>query len=169
MTDNSAALRQGFAKAKGIIKDDLMPRLGSLMSDMVSAMESDMRQLPGMTGNTRTSPAGATYANGVFEELLLIGKTSRTGAPIRVKLRQGGRFPAGMERYDGDIQEHTFTATEETSGNIQQQDNYNFLESRQTGANEFKATIMGGTEYLGHEEVTDNFAKCQMEIDKYFK
>lgn len=146
-----------------------MPRLGSLMSDMVSAMESDMRQLPGMTGNTRTSPAGATYANGVFEEMLLIGKTSSTGAPIRVKLRQGDKFFAGQVRYDGEIQEHTFTAPIETSGNVQQQDNYDFLESQQSGAKEFKATIMGGTEYLGHEEVTDNFAKCQMEIDKYFK
>ncbi len=48
-------------------------------------------------------------------------------------------------------------------------DNYEFLESQQTGSKEFKATIVGGTEYRGHEQVADNFAKCQIEIDKYFK
>lgn len=163
MTDNSAALRQGFAQAKAIITADLMPRLEKLTSDMVSDMVAKMNILPGMTGNTKTSPAGATYANGMFEQLFVDGK------PIRRKLKQGDKFFAGQQRYDGDIQEYTFTAPTETSGNVQQQDNYDFLESQQTGANEFKATIMGGTEYLGHEQVTDNFAKCQMEIDKYFR
>lgn len=72
-------------------------------------------------------------------------------------------------RYDGDIQEADFKVPTPTTNRFQQQDNYDFLESQQSGANEFKATIMGGTEYLGHEQVTDNFAKCQLEIDKYFK
>ncbi|MCM1295397.1 MAG: hypothetical protein NC311_07620 [Muribaculaceae bacterium] len=163
MADNLSALRQGFAKAKAAIKADLMPRLNRLTADMVSDMEQKMRILPGMTGNTRTSPAGATYADGMFDTLYVGGQ------PIQPKLRKGEKFFAGQTRYDGDIQEHTFTAHTDTKGNVVQQDNYDFLESQQNAPNEFKATIVGGTEYLGHEQVTDNFAKCQMEVDKYFK
>ena len=170
MADNSSILRVGTAKAKAFIAADLTGRLGNLTHDMVNDMKSRMdAELPGMTGNVRTSPAGATYANGALHDIVLVGGTDSTRKPLQPKLTKGAKFAAGRQRYDGDTQEYTFTASLSSSGNFQQSENYDFLESQQSGSNEFKATIVGATEYLGDVQVADNFAKCQMEIDKYFK
>ncbi len=163
-TDNSAALKAGMAKAKAAIQADLTGRLSRLMGDMVSDMGKKIRDnAGGMTGNTWTSPAGAVYADGMLTDI-------RLGAePLRGKLKKGDIFPKGSVRFDGTRQKKAFKADIETTGNPSQSDNYEFLESQQTGSKEFKATIVGGTEYRGHEQVADNFAKCQIEIDKYFK
>lgn len=169
MADNSSILRVGAAKAKAFIAADLTGRLNHLTRDMVDDMKVRMEALPGMTGNTKTSPAGAVYSNGVMQDIVLIGGTDSTRKPLQSKLTKGAKFAAGRQRYDGDTQEHTFTAPFDSSGNLQQSDNYDFLESQQSGFNEFKATVVGATEYLGDVQVADNYAKCQMEIDNYFK
>ena len=167
--DNSTALSKGATKARSIIRDDIMGRLNPLMYDMVSDMHSRMRkEVPGMTGNTMTSPAGATYAAGVMDDIVLVGANGTANPPLQGKLKAGAKFTAGRERYDGDIQERTFTATVDTSGNTSQLDNYEFLESQQNGKG-FKMTVIGGTEYLGMMQVADNFTFCQQEADKYFK
>ena len=162
--DNSAALKAGMIKAKSTIRADLSGRLSRLMGDMIKDMENKIRaDVGGMTGNTWTSPAGAIYINGILSDISL-GET-----PLRDKLKKGDRFEKGNLRWDRDDQNKTFKASTQTTGHYQVNDNYEFLESQQSGSNEVKATIVGGTEYEGHEQVADNFAKCQMEIDKYFQ
>lgn len=166
-TDNSAALKAGMTKAKAFITSDLTGRLNRLMGDMVSDMYAKMKEdVPGMTGNTQTSPAGAVYVNGVLESIDL-GDGRKP--PLQGKLRAGQVFSAGRVRYDGDIQKKTFKADVDTTGNMSQSDNYAFLESQQSGTNELKMTVVGGTEYLGQQQVADNYAKCEDEIPKYFK
>lgn len=162
--DNSAVLKAGMAKAKSAIRADLSGRLSRLMGDMVSDLNNKIREKTGgMTGNTWTSPAGAVYTDGQLSDIQLGSE------PLQVKLRKGEVFSAGRERYDGSEQKKGFKASEDTTGRTSQLDNYLFLESQQSGSNEVKATIVGGTEYEGHEQVAENFAKCQMEIDKYFQ
>lgn len=161
--NNAQALRTGAAKAKQIIKDGIMVRLDNLLYDVISDLERRMMsETGGMTGNTWTSPAGATYADGVINEIMLGDE------PLMGKLRQGMKFHAGRERFDGTIQERTFTADTDTSGNESRKDKYRFLESQQSGKG-FKMTITGGTEYLGHQQLADNYVYCQGRTSDLFK
>lgn len=161
--DNSAALRQGTQKALALIRENIAVRLSNLMYDAVDDLEMRIKEsVAGMTGNTWTSPAGAVYVNGVMEDLVL-GADALQG-----KLLAGQVFSAGRERYDGDIQEHPFKATIDTTGRQSRIDKYEFLESQQSGKG-FKMTITGGTEYAGEVALTDNYTYVQQQADKYLK
>lgn len=167
--DNSATLTKGTQMMKNIISADILNRLSGLMTDVVSTMHNQMQvQVPGMTGNTQTSPSGAIYDNGAVADLMAVGATDGTRPPLQGKLRQGQLFRAGRVRYDGDIQEYTFKAKTDTSGKTTQEDNINFLQSRNPGKG-YDMTIAGGTEYLGATQVTDNFAYCQNVVSSYFQ
>lgn len=170
MADNSSILKSGSKIAKNVIAADIMSRLGLLMNDCTAKMTSDLfANTPGMTGNTRTSGAGATYLNdGEMAEIIISGSNDGKNPPLSAKLRQGQIFKAGRQRYDGDVQEADFKADVDTSGNSAQKDNLAFLES-QKGDKDFKMVIVGGTEYLGQTQVTDNFGYMQNNVDKFFK
>lgn len=163
---NAAALKAGTALAKNLIKEHLRQCMASALADVVSDQHIRMAKLPGMTGNTRTSPAGATYVDGKLDGLEMAGQTFAQ-SPIRTKLRKGGVFPAGALRYDGDMQEYTFTASVETTGNTSQQDNYDFLESQQSGDG-IKMVVTGATEYLGNDQVTESYSYAQGAVGKHF-
>lgn len=166
--DNSAALRNGTAKAKKLIKENIMLRLDNLLYDVVDDMHNRMKSVPGMTGNTRTSPAGATYADGAIHDILIVGGNDSVTPPLQGKLVKGSKFSAGRIRYDGDVQQRTFSAGTDTTGRTSQEDHYEFLESRQAGK-EMKMTVIGATEYLGHEQVEDNYVYCQDAAQRVFK
>lgn len=168
MSDNSAILTAGTKIAKNAISADIMARLGLLMNDCTSQMADRLSaEVPGMTGNARTSGAGATYSSlGQLSEINISG--DGMAPPLSAKLRKGQIFHAGRQRYDGEIQEADFKAEVDTSGNTAQKDNLAFLES-QKGDKDFKMVIVGGTEYLGQTQATDNFAYCQNNADRYFK
>ena len=155
---------------KNIITADIMQRIGNLMNDCTTQMTSQLfKEVPGMTGNTRTSGAGATYTNqGEMLDINISGSNDGSAPPLSAKLRQGNVFKAGRQRYDGDTQESDFKASVDTSGNTAQKDNLQFLES-QKGGKDFKMVIVGGTEYLGQQQITDSFSYCQNMADKYFK
>lgn len=168
MADNSSVLAQGTKIMKNIITADIMQRIGELMEDCTSQMESKLHaEVPGMTGNTRTSSAGATFNNkGELADVYISGNGS--DAPLSAKLREGQIFHKGRQRYDGRTQESNFKATVDTTGNTSQRDNYDFLASKK-GGKDFKMVIVGGTEYLGEQQVTDNYAYCETNADKYFQ
>lgn len=164
---NASVLREGAKKARKLIREHIRQCMNNALEDIVSDQHNRMAKLPGMTGNTRTSPAGATYVDGVFDNVQLAGHTC--GAPpIRTKLRKGGVFPAGAIRYDGDVQERKFTAGVDTTGETSQQDNYNFLESQQSGSG-FKMTVVGATEYLGNDQVVESYSYAQTALPKHLK
>lgn len=164
MIDNSKTLREGAAKARAIIGKDMTIRLSSLMYGVVEDLRNRVAgAVGGMTGNTWESPAGAVYVDGVMEETYLGNK------PMMGKLKPGMKFYEGVDRYDGTIQNRTFTADTDTSGNEARLDKYDFLESQQSGKG-FKMTVTGGTEYFpGMEQLVDNYLFCQQEADRYFK
>lgn len=165
--DNSGVLAKGTAKAKKLIAAHLLKCMNNALDDVVADEHRRMSKLPGMTGNTRTSPAGATYANGMFDNLILAGDTFAR-PPLRSKLRNGQIFPAGAERYDGDIQEYDFVARLDTTGNTSQEDNYDFLEAQQMGK-EIKMVVTGATEYLGNDQVTESYQYAQSAVTKHFQ
>lgn len=65
------------------------------------------------------------------------------------------------------MQEYTFTASVETTGNTSQQDNYDFLESQQSGDG-IKMVVTGATEYLGNDQVTESYSYAQGAVGKHF-
>lgn len=170
MANNSAVLKAGTKIAKNVIALDVMGRLGKLMDDCTQQMSKKLSvEVPGMTGNARTSGAGATYDNeGTLAEINISGSNDGRTAPLSAKLRKGEVFKAGRQRYDGDTQRSDFIAKVETTGNTTQKDNLDFLES-QEGGKDFKMVIVGGTEYLGQEQVADNFGYMQNNVDRFFK
>lgn len=169
MSDNSAVLRSGQKIARQVISLDISSRLGALMQSCVGQMTSHLKdEVPGMTGNTQTSASGGTYIEGRLTEVNISGSNDGMSPPLSAKLRKGNVFKAGRQRYDGGIQESDFKADVDTTGNQSQKDNLDFLES-QEGEKGFKMLIVGGTEYLGQVQVSDNFAYCQNNVDRFFK
>lgn len=169
MTINSAALKNGTRIAKNVISADIMQRIGALMEDCLGNMQTNLEmKVSGMTGNTLTSPAGATYEKGKIEKLHITSQDDNTRPPLAARLKQGAKWAQGRQRYDGGVQSKTFTADVETSGNTIQRDNAEFLKSQQSSEG-FKMIIAGGTEYAGMSQVADNFTFCQNIIDQYFK
>lgn len=169
MADNSSALAQGTKVMKNIITADIMNRIGSFMLENTRQLQTTMKkELPGMTGNAVTSAAGATYNKGSIQAVVNTGMLDSTSPPLQPKLKKGQKFKAGRTRYDGSQQASTFTATEQTTGQTSQADNFDLIKSLASG-NDFKAVIIGGTEYLGATQVSDNFSFAENNIDKYFQ
>ena len=169
MANNSATLRNGSKMAKNAIRTNILSRLNVALVDTIGDMQNKMMSLPGMTGNTKTSPAGATYDNdGAMIDITVVGSTDGTRAPIRSKLKSGQTFKKESIRYDGSEQSKTFTAGVDTSGNTSQSDNVSFLNSQQ-GGKDYRLVIVGASEYLGQQEVTDNYAWFENNVDRFFK
>lgn len=169
MADNSAILKAGSKIAKNTISLDIVSRLGLLMEDCVGTMRQQLEQyVGGMTGNTRTSPAGAVYSDGNIVQIHIVGETDSVHRPLAPKLTIGNRWEKGSERYDEAPQKKTFEAKFDTTRHYVQQDNLEYLNSQQ-GDKDLKMIVGGGTEYAGLEQLLDNFSYCQNNVDKFFK
>lgn len=166
---NSAILKAGTKIAKNVISADITSRLGLLMEDCIGTMRQQLEQhVSGMTGNTRTSPAGAVYSDGSIVQIHIVGETDSVHKPLAPKLSIGNKWQKGRERYDDSSQKKTFEANFDTTRHYVQQDNLEYLNSQQ-GDKDFKMIVGGGTEYAGTEQVLDNFTYCQNNVDKFFK
>lgn len=167
--NNSAVLQKGTQIAKNVISSDIVKRLGMLMEDCIGSMRQQLEHsVNGMTGNTRTSPAGAVYSDGSIVQIHIVGETDNVHKPLSPKLSSGNKWTKGSERYDETTQKKTFEANIDTTRHYVQQDNLEYLNSQQ-GGKDLKMLIGGGTEYAGLEQVLDNFAYCQNNVDKFFK
>lgn len=174
--DNAAALKAGTAKAKKLIEDHiinqiLIPTAKGLIK---AATEGRMSLGHNMTGNTINSYAAGVYVNGVLVHI----ETSAGSIPnpLRRKLGRGQRFYAGSQRWDGETQEHTFTAQSGSNGTMEAERSIAFLQSHKPSVNGFALVVCNGVEYATYQEtemnidvLTANFDYAKMFAPSMFK
>ena len=153
---NAAALRLGTQRAKEMIARHvlnviLVPAAKELIQD---AMQARIRLGDNMTGNTVNS-----YAAGVYVKGELVHIETSWGSiphPLRHKLSKGERFYAGSQRWDGDIQEHTFTAPVATNGTTEAERSIAFLQSFRPSSKGWALVVCNGVEYAAFQENVAN-------------
>lgn len=173
--DNSAALRKGTAKAKAIIDNHLYLLLTDAAKKILeNATNGRIFLGHNMTGNTVNSYAVGVYKRGVLDFMM----TSSQGIPkpLRRKLGKGQRFYAGSQRWDGDMQEHTFTAQVGTNGTMEAERSIAFLQSYKPSPNGWSLVVCNGVEYATFQEsmmdidvLTANFDYAKMFVPSMFK
>lgn len=155
---NEAALRRGTRMAKDLIARHvlnviLVPAAKELIQD---AAQVRIRLGHNMTGNTVNSYAAGVYVNG---SLVWIETSSGSiPHPLRNKLGRGQRFYAGSQRWDGEIQESTFTAQAGSNGTMEAERSIAFLQSCKPSPKGWALVVCNGVEYA-------TFQENQMEID----
>lgn len=173
---NAAALKKGTARAKWII-DDYISNL--LLPDIAKKILEDATngrifQGNNMTGNTVNSYAVGAYSKGS----LVFAATSSQGIPkpLRRKLSKGQRFYAGSQRWDGDIQQNTFTAQVSTNGTMEAERSIAFLQSYKPSPRGWALVVCNGVEYATYQEnamninvLTSNFDYTKMFALSMFK
>lgn len=126
-----------------------------------------------MTGNTVNSYAAGVYLNG---RLVHIETSSGSIAhPLRRKLGKGQRFYAGSQRWDGEIQENTFTAQIGSNGSMEAERSIAFLQSYKP-SDDWALVVCNGVEYATYQEnemnidvLTSNFDYAKMFAPTMFK
>ena len=116
---NAAALQRGAQIAKDLIARHVLNKIFVPAAKGLIQAATQGRIFAGhnMTGNTINSYAAGVYVNG---QLVHIETSARSiSKPLRRKLGRGQRFYAGSQRWDGEMQEHTFTAQVSTNGTIE--------------------------------------------------
>lgn len=173
---NAAALRIGSRRAKEIIarhvlNDILIPASKELIQ---KAVQGRIYLGHNMTGNTVNSYAVGVYVNGQLVHI----ETSSGGIsrPLRRKLGKGQRFYAGSQRWDGEIQAHTFTAQSGSNGAMEPERSIAFLQSYKPTPNGWTLVVCNGVEYATYQEnemqidvLTANFDYAKMFIPSMFK
>lgn len=174
--DNTAALRLGTQRAKDLIarhilNDILVPMAKGLIQ---AATEGRVALGHNMTGNTVNS-----YAAGIYVKGSLVHIETHAGSipnPLRRKLGRGQRFFAGSQRWDGDIQEHPFTAEVATNGTMEAERSIAFLQSYQANPQGWTIVVCNGVEYATYQEnemgidvLTANFDYARMFAPSMFK
>lgn len=155
---NAAALQKGSQIAKDMIARHvlnviLVPVAKELIKD---ATQGRIFLGHNMTGNTVNS-----YAAGVYVKGCLVHIETSSGSiphPLRRKLSRGQRFYAGSQRWDGEVQEHTFTAQVSTNGTMEAERSIAFLQSYKPSPKGWVLVVCNGVEYA-------TFQENQMEID----
>lgn len=173
---NAAVLRRGTQMAKDMIARHvlnviLVPTAKELIKDATQGRISIGHN---MTGNTVNSYAVGVYVNG---QLVHIETSSGSiPRPLRRKLGRGERFFAGSQRWDGEIQEHTFTAQVSTNGTMEAQRSIAFLQSYKPSPNGWTLVVCNGVEYATYQEnemqidvLTANFDYAKMFMPSMFK
>lgn len=173
---NEAALRRGSQMAKGMITSHilnliLVPAAKELIQD---ATQARIRLGHNMTGNTVNS-----YAAGVYVKGKLVHIETSWGSipnPLRHKLGKGERFYAGSQRWDGDIQDSTFTAQVSTNGTTEAERSIAFLQSFKPSPKGWALVVCNGVEYATLQEnvvnidtLTSNFDYAKMFTPAMFK
>ncbi|MDE7345669.1 MAG: hypothetical protein K2N48_02885 [Muribaculaceae bacterium] len=173
---NAAALKTGTAKAKRLIEDHILNQIliPTAKGLIQAATEGRVALGHNMTGNTINSYAAGVYANGVLVHI----ETSAGSIPnpLRRKLGRGQRFYAGSQRWDGETQEHTFTAQAGSNGTMEAERSIAFLQSHKPSANGFALVVCNGVEYATYQEnemnidvLTSNFDYVKMFAPSMFK
>lgn len=173
---NEAALRRGTQMAKDMIARHvlnvmLVPAAKALIKDATQGRISIRHN---MTGNTVNS-----YAAGVYVDGKLVWIETSSGSiphPLRRKLGRGERFFAGSQRWDGEIQEHTFTAKVSTNGTMEAERSIAFLQSYKPSPKGWTLVVCNGVEYATFQEnelnidtLTANFDYAKMFHASFFK
>lgn len=173
---NADVLRKGTEKAKKMIEEHivnqiLIPASKSLIQ---AATEGRVALGHNMTGNTINSYAAGVYVNGI-----LIHIETSAGSipnPLRRKLGRGQRFFAGSQRWDGEVQEHTFTAKIGSNGTMEAERSIAFLQSFKPTSKGFALVVCNGVEYATYQEnemnidvLTANFDYARMFLPSMFK
>ncbi len=174
--NNADALRKGTEKAKKMIEDHivnqiLIPIARRLIQD---ATEGRITLGHNMTGNTINSYAAGVYVNGS-----LIHIETSSGSiphPLRRKLGRGQRFYAGSQRWDGELQETTFTARAGSNGTMEPERSIAFLQSHKPSPKGWALIVCNGVEYATCQEnemnidvLTSNFNFAQTFAPSMFK
>ncbi len=173
--DNSAALRKGTAKARKIIDDHIYLILTNIAKKLLQDATNGRIFLGhNMTGNTVNSYAVGVYKRGVLDFMM----TSSQGIPkpLRRKLGYHQRFYAGDQRWDGETQQHTFTAQVGTNGSTEAERSIAFIQSYQASPKGWTIVLCNGVEYASFQEsmmdidvLTANFDAAKMLLPAFFK
>lgn len=172
---NAAALKAGTAKAKAIIDNHLY----SLLTDAAKKLLEDATNGRIFLGHNMTGNTVNAYAVGVYKrgELVFIMTSSGGIAkPLRRKLGKGQRFYAASQRWDGETQEHTFTAQVGTNGTMEAERSIAFIQSYQASTKGWSVAVCNGVEYASFQEsmmdidvLTASFNKAKMFMPSIFK
>lgn len=150
--NNSAALQLGTQRAKDLIARHILNEIFVPMAKGIIQAATEGRVSLGhnMTGNTVNSYAAGVYVKGS----LVIIETSGGSIPnpLRRKLGRGQRFYPGSQRWDGDIQENTFTAEVATNGTMEAERSIAFLQSYQANPQGWELVVCNGVEYASYQE-----------------
>ena len=172
---NVAALRKGTARAKKIIQGHMTVNLQYALDELVeTAMRIRREQTRhNMTGNTVNSYAGGLFIDGQLKAISL-GQPGRS--PLRKKLREGEKFRAGKTRWDGDIQQRTFTAQIDTDARTEAAASIDFIKSYKPKDKGFAIVVCDGVEYATYQEnvynidvLTGSFGGAAAILSKNFK
>lgn len=139
--------------ARHVLNVILIPAAKELIQD---ATQARIRLGHNMTGNTVNSYAAGVYVNGALVHI----ETSSGSIPhpLRHKLGRGQRFYAGSQRWDGEMQEQTFTAQVSTNGTTEAERSIAFLQSYKPSPKGWALVVCNGAEYA-------TFQENQMNID----
>lgn len=173
--DNSAALKAGTAKAKKEIELHIYLNLCNIAKKILEDATNGRIFLGhNMTGNTINS-----YAVGVYQKgscVFAMYSSQGVSKPLRRKLNKGQRFYAGSQRWDGEIQNHTFTAEISTNGTTEAERSIAFIQSYKGNPNGWDIVVCNGVEYATYQEnemnidvLTANFDYAQTFIPSMFK
>lgn len=173
---NEAVLKAGTAKAKRLIENHIVNQiLIPLARNLVeNATQGRISLGHNMTGNTINSYAAGVYVKGNLVQIEMA--TGSIPHPLRRKLNAGQRFFAGSQRWDGEMQEHTFTAQVSTNGSTEAERNIAFLQSYQASPKGYTLVVCNGVEYATFQEnlmqidvLTQNFDYAKMFAPSMFK
>lgn len=174
--NNADVLRNGTEKAKKIIREHIIDRIliPAAKELIQEATQGRISLGSNMTGNTVNSYAAGVYFNGILAHIET--STGSIPRPLRRKLGNGQKFYAGSQRWDGEIQEHTFTAKAGSNGAMEAERSIAFLQSYKPEARGYALTVCNGVEYATWQEnemnidvLTGNFDYAQMFLPSIFK
>lgn len=148
---NAAALQRGAAKARQIIEDHMYLLFTHAAKKLLEEATNN-RILLGhnMTGNTVNSYAAGVYCRGKI--VFMMTSSQGISKPLRRKLGRGQRFYAGSQRWDGEMQEHTFTAQAGSNGTMEAERSIAFLQSHKPSPKGWVLVVCNGVEYASYQE-----------------
>lgn len=172
---NAAALQRGTAKARAIIDDHIYLLMTSAAKKLLEEATNGRIFLGhNMTGNTVNSYAVGVYSKGNL--VFMMTSSQGIAKPLRRKLGKGQRFYAGSQRWDGEMQEHTFTAKTGSNGAMEAERSIAFLQSHKPSPNGWALVVCNGVEYATFQEnemnidvLTANFDYAKMFAPAMFK
>ena len=172
---NAAALQRGTQIAKDLIARHVLNKIFVPAAKELIQAATQGRIFAGhnMTGNTINSYAAGVYVNGQLVHIeTSAGSISK---PLRRKLGRGQRFYAGSQRWDGEMQEHTFTAQAGSNGTMEAERSIAFLQSHKPSPKGWALVVCNGVEYASYQEnemnidvLTANFDYAKMFMPAMF-
>lgn len=173
---NAAALQMGTRKAKEMIARHVLNGIFIPAAKELIKAATQGRIFAGhnMTGNTINSYAAGVYVAG---QLLYIETSAGSiPKPLSRKLGKGQRFYAGSQRWDGEMQAHTFTAQAGSNGTMEAERSIAFLQSHRPSPKGWSLVVCNGVEYATYQEnemkidvLTANFDYAKMFAPSMFK